>query len=189
MKKAMAGAALAMALATACGDLGVRAGEADVDVGDGTPVIGNTTEDTGSSAQALAVDLRMRATGIDRYASLMVLPRAVRVTVDGVPADVELVDAPVELARADAATRFAGFALAPEAREVEFVVELAPAGVFEAMDGLGWLDSRATVLRFKASADNLREKGKAVLVLDADRAFVPQGIHTLALVPNFRVRF
>jgi hypothetical protein len=44
-------------------------------------------------------------------------------------------------------------------------------------------------MRFKASADNLREKGKAVLVLDADRAFVPRGIHTLALVPSFRVRY
>lgn len=183
MKKAMAGAALAMAFATACGDLGVRAGEGDL--GDTTPA----SETSTSSSQALSVDLRMRATGIDKFASLMVLPRAVQVSVDGVPAAVELVDAPVDLARADAATRFAGFTLPDGAREVEFAVELAPAGVFEGMDGLGWLDSRATVMRFKASADNLREKGKAVLVLDADRAFVPQGIHTLSMVPNFRVRF
>lgn len=184
MKKAVIGAMASLALTSACGGSAVRDA---TESGGGGDTSG--AGDVGTAAAPLQVDLRLRATGIDRFANLMVLPQSVKVSADGVQVPVELVDAPVDLAVADQATKVASFQVPSEAASVEVSVELAPAGVFEAVDGIGWLDMRSTSLHFKSSAANLAEKGKAVMILDANRSLVALGENELGLVPNFKVRF
>ncbi len=177
MKMVVKNALMAMALLTGCG------GTALTQVGE------DPAADVGTTQSAMSIDLRMRATGAEGFQSLMMLAHRVDVLVDGVPVPVELDGAPVELADMDQASRVASFDLPEGARELEFVVQVAPAGTFDRGAGLGWVDASKTTLRFKSFAETVREKGKAVVVLDAKGSLVDRGAETLALVPHFRVRY
>jgi hypothetical protein len=148
-----------------------------------------TTTDTGTARDPLSIDLRMRATGAETFAKLLLSATDVRVTADGIPVTVDLVGSLIDLADMANAAKVASFHLPEGAQNVEFVVELAPAGGFETKTDSGWVDTRQTELRFTSSAANLVEKGKAVIVFDAAKSVVPVEAGTVALVPMFRVRY
>ncbi len=177
------GLALA-ALVTGCGEAALR----DVAV---TPPAGGSggAGDVATKASPLTVDVRLRATGAEGFRSLLVLPQSVRVRVDGVELPVELVGAPVDLSRFDQAAKVATFVLPEGAQEAEVELAVAPAGLYETDAGAGWVDAPATRMRFRSSTQNLLEKGKAVVIMDAGKSFVAAGADRLALVPRFAVRY
>ncbi len=178
MKTLVKNALVAMALVTGCGEAALNAVE------------DAATNDIGTiGAASTAIDLRLRAIGTDRFSSLMMMADRVDVLVDGVAVPVELDGAPVELTDEEQASRIASFQLPDGAQALEFRIRVAPAGTYESVRRHGWVDARATTLTFKASADNVLEKGKAVVVLDALKSFVATSEDAVALVPHFRVRY
>lgn len=137
----------------------------------------------------IPVDLRLRANTTEEYSRLLLVVRRVAVRIDSQPAAVEQLADVVELAGGDHAERIASFVVPTTAKMVEVTLVFGEAGGFEGAGVSGWIDSRHTLLRFKATAKNLAMKNKATVVLDAPTALLRRDVTTLAFVPRFRVSF
>ncbi len=177
MKNQMVKAVMAMALLAGCGGSGLWP------VGSGAPPTGTST------SQPLQVDVRMRAVGTQGFASLQLLADEVRVRADGQPVPVTLTGAPMELTDENQAYKLATVQVPRGTKELSFEVRLAPAGVFDQGHGLGWIDASSTVLRFTSSLENVSEKNKADLVIDAAKTFVQRDADTVQVVPHFAVAY
>jgi hypothetical protein len=198
-KKGLVGAALA-ALCSACGaepvmtggspdgagsmDAVVTPGGGQAPVGEGGS--GSTEEGSGSSpgevpaeqsagASTAKETFELRLLGLPAAGSLWLGVKAVNITVDGKPLEVELDAGPFDLGNTQHAWRVARFHAPQGAKKVVVSVQLDEAGEFRQGESKAVVDLRGPAITFESPLTHLRLRGRAVIHLDVAGSLHAQG--------------
>ena len=178
MIKTIVKTTLATALLAGCGGTGLRSTATAED--DATPT-------TGSAAEALTVDVRVKGANTNGFSNVLLSPANVQVWADGKLLEVTQVGDLVNLATPDHAEKIATVAVPKDAQKVEFAITFGSAGGFDGTSGSGWIETRSKEIRFQSSVENLAGQNKATIEVDAAKTLVARDATTLAFVPRFRV--
>lgn len=160
--------------------------------GCGTPAqeTATTRPDFPEDVQGPRYELRLVGVKNPGYTSALVQVRSISVTtVDGQPLPVRLKSRQaMDLTQADQAWLVGLFVLTPGVDRVKVEVVFDDFGGYEAASGAGVIDTRVAPLRFEALADDLAQRGHAVVQLDLGQSLQAQGEERL-LLPALDVRY
>lgn len=128
-------------------------------------------------------ELRLRGSAAEGYDKLEFPIGAIRVTANGSPLKVELVQDSADVARVDHAHLVAYFYVPEGVERVRVTFQLEGLGGYVRADGVGFVDASVAPVTFEASVQELSLRGRAVVQLDVARSLVDLGSHHL-LLPN-----
>lgn len=168
-------AMVAAALMTACGADAMKGLE------DPAP------DDVATGAQALELDVRMKATNTEDYRTLLLRPVRIEARAGDRILPTRMDGEFVDLAQPDHAHRVGSVTVPADVTHVKVSVTFGDWGVYEG-EGAGEIDARNLTLELDVPVDYVA-KGKAVLSLDMARSLVPVRPDAMALVPVFRTLF
>jgi len=150
-------------------------------------IAGCTTEQsTGESIDVNRSTLSVDGVNRGELTSALMVLSDVRIVADGKTTSGTIENAKADLARGEEklGARLAGL---PASGEVEVQIQFDDFGGYSTGDEAGSIDTRGALVRFKARAEDLRQRG-ALVSIDLSRS-VPTAVHERrAFVPHFDVR-
>ena len=143
-----------------------------------------------ADVQGPRYELRLKGVNNPGYTSALMQVRGFSVTtVDGQPLPVRLKSRQaMDLTQADQAWLVGLFVLPPGVDRAKVEVVFDDFGGYESASGAGVIDTRVAPLRFEALADDLAQRGHAVVQLDLGQSLAGQGEERL-LLPSLDVRY
>jgi len=140
------------------------------------------------TADGQRFELRLRGSAVEGFDKLELPIGAVRVTANGAPLKVELVNERVDLAATNHAPLVAYFYVPEGTERVRVMLQLEGLGGYAQAEGSGLIDATVAPVSFEAPVHELALRGRAVVQLDVARSLVDMGSHRL-LLPNGAVAY